>query len=170
MSAFTALPQDMLQHEISRFLDPISRAEFNVVLKNDERVYKKLAADYALKHHIITVKKGYEDIVRDLNYNLQSLGHDWAGHLNARRAVNKLNRLFKFFLKPMNLVVVSYQQKVRAMLIRTVKDWLEDQELYEFTTCQEKEELQNNALLALATLRSVRFVRQVNIAGFESVF
>jgi hypothetical protein len=170
MSVFTRLPQDMLQHEISRFLDPISRAEFNCVLKDDERIYKKLDTDYALKHHIITVKKGYENIVSKLNYNLQSLGHDWAGQLNVRRAINKLKRFFNFFLKPMNLVVVSYQQNVRAMLIRTVKDWLEDQELYEFTTCQEKEELQNNALLALATLRSVTFVRQVNIAGFAPVF
>lgn len=170
MSVFTALPQDMLQHEISRFLDPISRAEFNSVLKEDEHVYKKLPADYALRHHIITVKKGYEDIVRELNYNLQSLGHDLRGQLNVKRAINKLNRFFKFFINPMNMVVVFYQQNVRTMLIRTVKDWLEDQELYEFTTCEEKEDLQNNALIALATLRSVRFVRQVNIAGFTSVF
>ena len=170
MSAFTALPQDMLQHEISRFLDPLSRAEFNCVLKKDERIYNKLSADYALKHHIITVKKGYDDIVRKLNYNLESLGHDWAGQLNVQRAINNLNRFLNFFLKPMNLLVVSYQQNLRTMLIRKVKEWLEDQELYEFTTCEQKEELQNNALLALATLRSVRFVRQVNLAGFTSVF
>jgi hypothetical protein len=171
MSVFTNLPQDMLQWEISRFLDPISRADFNAVLRPDEHVYKKLCSDYALKHHILVVKKSYDDIARQLNAKLRMLHNELLRKKNVEDSVNLLNRLFKFFLTPMNSSIISYQLNLKEMLVSTALEWQSDEpDLYEFISIAEKEELKKNALLMMTQIELTHFVRHVKIAKFKSVF
>lgn len=173
MSVFARLPQDMLQWEISRFLDPISRAEFNCVLKNDERIYKKFAANYALRHHIVTVKKAYENNVIALNHALGLLGYDEVGAKKVKLSFKHLNNIFNLFTNPVNLIVVSYQRNLREILLRLVETWEDDdQELYEYCAFLQprKAEVQENARRMAAAVRPIAFVHHVNIVGFTPIF
>jgi hypothetical protein len=172
MSVFTALPQDMLQWEISRFLDPISRAEFNCVLQPDEHIYKKLPADYALTHHIRTVYNSYEGIAKMVNCTMWLTEQGGNRRFrNVRRFIRFLNNLLIFFDKPMNQIAIMYQKTLKDMLLRTWVDWLDDDIMvYDFIDEAEKEEIQKNARRAIATIEAIPFVRHIKIAGFNPVF
>ena len=114
--SFTLMPQDMLQHEINRFLDPLSRAEFNGVLKPDERVYKKFPVNYSLKHAILTAHKAYHAIVSELNYNLDYVGDgivDEHGMSFEKKSVKGLRRLFAFFKNPHNSLIFMHKPDLK---------------------------------------------------------
>jgi hypothetical protein len=117
---FTKLPQDMLQYEINRHLDPLSRAEFNGVLKPDERIYSKFPANYALKHAILTSHKAYHAIVSELNYNLEYVGGgivDARGLSFEKKCVKCLRRLFAFFKNPLNSLIFLHRYDLKKKCI-----------------------------------------------------
>jgi hypothetical protein len=170
MSVFTALPQDMLQWEISRFLNPLSRAEFNCVLQPDERVYKKLPADYALAHQIRTVHGAYQKLAMKVNVRMEMAGDDARGRKSAAFAVIYLRSFFAFFEDPMNALAVMYQNNLKASLLRSLATWGDDNDtdLYDFITEDEKDEIKENALKAISVIEAIPFVR--HIKAIKSVF
>lgn len=163
MSVFTALPQDMLQWEISRFLDPLSRAEFNCVLQPDEYVYKKFAADYALAHHILTVHAAYHRIAKMVNFTMWLIRQ---GGVRRRRNVKSfthyLHRLLTFFNQPMNQLAIMYQNNLKEMLLRTWAQWQDDDiEAYDFISYAEREEIHENSRIGLSIIEATPFVRHI---------
>jgi hypothetical protein len=172
MSVFTALPQDMLQWEISRFLTPLSRAEFNCVLQPDERIYKKLPADYALSHHIRTVFAQYQENAKMVIFTM-CLTERGGIHRrrDAKRFARKLCRLLKFFNSPMNQLAIMYQKNLKDMLLRTWAEWQDDDlVVYDFITEAEKEEIQENARLAISIIETTSFVRHISTKNFKSIY
>jgi len=138
MSPFSKLPQDMLQWEIGRFLTSTDVLNFNTVLKNDERIYKKFPKDYALKHAIITKRTHYETIVTRLNHLLGCLTLG----LRPLRAQKDLKKLFTFFLDPSTAIIFTHQLSVKFQMAHMVEQWMEeDQELYDYMTHEETLEM-----------------------------
>jgi hypothetical protein len=170
MSAlFTRLPQDMLQHEINRFLDPVSRAEFNAVLKADERVYKKMPKDFAIAFDIEVKRAHYEGIVTRLNFRLSRL--DWGGshHFdyetsNPARAEKELKKMFAFFQAPSTAIIFAHKERLGPQMARMVGGWMEDDnELYEYMR-DGGAELKALAAKTRDVILSRPFVRQVHFA------
>lgn len=121
------LPQDMLQHEINRFLDSESRAEFNAVLKPDERVYKKLAPNYALKHVIKMTLNSYIRISQNVNFYIGEIyGGDFRRQSAAQGAERTLINFFKLWSQPLNTLAIMYQQDFKENLIRFLETWAND--------------------------------------------
>jgi hypothetical protein len=169
---FTALPQDMLQHEISRFLNPLSRAEFNCVLKPDEHIYKKLPADYALTHHIRTVFAAYQENSKMVTLTMW-LTEQGGIHRrrDARRFVRNLCHLLKFFNNPMNQLGIMYQNNLKDMLLRTWAQWQDDELMvYDYITEAEKKEIKENAVMAISIIKATPFVRHISTKNFQSVY
>jgi len=168
MSVFTKLPQDMLQHEIAPFLDHRDSLSFNEVLRRNERVYKKLPADYALKHALKTKRIHYETIATRLNLLLSNVG-DW-DDARVRRAVMELKKVFAFLKDPVNSIIFMYLRNLKGVMSRMVERWLDDdQELYGFLSDGGLE------LRALATetrdyIETIEFVRHVPTVDHQSIF
>ena len=124
---FTTLPQDMLQHEINRFLDPESRAEFNAVLKPDERVYKKLSPHYALKHAIKVTYNSYTRMGLLVNFYIDGIyGSDFRRQRSAMSAEHTLMNMFNLWYQPLNTLAIMYQDGLKAKIIRSLEAWMED--------------------------------------------
>ena len=80
---FDSLPGDILQHEINKYLLPLERITLNeVFLKRfpKERVYKKFPTDYALRHHIILVRRQFNLNVKRINEILDCQSWDVMQH------------------------------------------------------------------------------------------
>jgi len=165
--SFTSLPQDMLQYEISRFLNPLSRAEFNCVLKPDEYVFMKLPADYALMHHIRIVKKAYEENCAIADRALDNMGFN-PRESNVKLAIKNLNNIFKIFTNPVNLLAVSYQKKLKDILLNLATVWQRDTELvlYSFMS----KELKKNARLMEIAVQATPFMRHIKIQEFKTIY
>jgi hypothetical protein len=165
MSVFTLLPQDMLQYEISRFLDPLSRAEFNAVLKPDERIFNKLSTDYALKHHIRTMKSAYEVIAIKLNYYMEFMDESGpAGRRAVRRVKKALMDLFILFTNPMFSAPIMFQLGLKEKLIEAMQSWREDdQDLYTYIGEDEQAEIFKVAEATQKLIEAIPFVRHVKV-------
>jgi hypothetical protein len=167
-NVFSALPYDVKLHEIAPYLTSADVLSLNEVLKKDERVYKKLPADYALKHALKTKRIHYETIATRLNLLLSNVG-DW-DDVRVRRAVMELKKVFAFLKDPVNSIIFMYLRGLKEKMIRMVEQWMvDDQELYTFMRDGGRE------LLNLATetrdyITSVPFVRHVSTVDHQSVF
>ena len=169
MSVFTALPQDVLQHEINRFLDKTSRANFNAVLKPDERVHKKMPKDFAIAFDIEVKRAHYEGIAKRLKFRLNRL--DWGGsHFfnwegsNPARAEKELRKMFAFFQAPSTAIIFAHKEGLRAQMARMVGEWTEeDNELYTYMR-DGGAELRALATQTREVILSRPFVRQVHFA------
>ena len=175
MSVFTALPQDMLQYEIARFLTSADTLNFNEVLKKDERVYKKLPTDYALKHALITKRAHYESIVIRLNFLLNRLDWGASPHFDWERsrpgrAEKELKKMFAFFRDPVNAVIFMHLPKLKAQMAHMVGGWMdEDNELYTYMR-DEGRELRTLAEETRDYIASVPFVRYVSTVDHQNVY
>ena len=169
MSVFTKLPQDVLQHVLSRFLDHVSRANFNAVLKPDERVYKKMPTDFAIAFDIEIKRSQYESMATRLNSRLNRL--DWGGshHFdyessNPARAEKELKKMFAFFQAPSTAIIFAHKKKLGPQMARMVGEWTEDDnELYEYMR-DGGAELKALAAKTRDVILSRPFVRQVHFA------
>ncbi|NBV34469.1 MAG: hypothetical protein EBR81_11955 [Proteobacteria bacterium] len=168
-STFTALPQDALQHVINRFLDPVSRANFNAVLKPDERVHKKMPTDFAIAFDIEVKRSHYEGIAKRLQFRLNRL--DWGGsHFfdwessNPARAEKELRKMFAFFQAPSTAIIFAHKEKLGPQMARMVGEWTEaDNELYSYMR-DGGAELKALAAKTRDIILSRPFVRQVHFA------
>jgi hypothetical protein len=132
-SPFTHLPQDMLQWEISRFLDPISRADFNAVLKPDERVYKKLLKDFALKHDLEIKRAKYKSMMMRLNYYMNLFDLDYeTGHSRAVIKAELLKNIWAFLRNPLNANIFAHSNGLKEKMIRIVREWTVDVDFYDY--------------------------------------
>jgi hypothetical protein len=173
--SFTLMPQDMLQHEINHFLDPLSRAEFNGVLKPDERVYKKFPLDYALKHAILTAHKAYHAIVAELNYNLDNVGLgvvDSRGMSFEKKAVKGLRRFFAFFKNPLNSLIFMHKPDLKKQFTSGIAMMAGPRlDLYYYLDEELVAELRAEATHVLATINAIRVVgTSLTLKDHESIY
>jgi len=168
MSVFTKLPQDILQHEITHFLDHRDSLSFNEVLRRNERVYKKLPADYALKHALKVKRIHYETITVRLNLLLDCL--DWGREDEPALAATELKKVFNFLKDPVNAIIFMHLRGLKNKMIRMVEQWIDNNmELYTFMRDGGAE------LRALATetrdyITTIEFVRHVSTVDYQNVF
>jgi hypothetical protein len=164
-SPFTLLPQDMLQWEISRFLDPVSRADFNAVLKPDEHVYKKLPKDFAIKHDIEIKRAKYKSMMMRLNYymNLFDLDYETA----KKRALIKaelLKNIWTFLRNPLNANIFAHSNGLKEKMIGMVHEWMvEDVDFYDYLA-DRGFELRTLAKETCVVIASRPFLYEINVS------
>ena len=167
---FTALPQDMLQYEINRYLDPESRGEFNAVLKPDMRIYKKLPTDYVLKHAIKTTFNAYMRVALLTDMYINGIyGTDYRRQRAATGGEKSLMRMFNLWFHPLNTVAIMYQRGLKEQLLRSLEAWMEDDDLnILYTTLIDGgAKLRLKAAETLEVVKKVPFRHHISIADME---
>ena len=171
MSVFTALPQDMLQWEINRFLDPLSCLQWNEVLKKDERVYKKFPNDYAIKHQLRLSYASYQAIANALSFSLGRVSDGGWEHIHVPKAVKLLKRYFSWFKDPKNHIVLMYIKGRKEQFLQCIGEWTQlDVEFFEELDDSEVELLRDEALDVFNLLSDIPFIRNVSMTGHKSAF
>jgi hypothetical protein len=169
MAVFTRVPQDVLQHVINRFLDPVSRAQFNAVLKPDERVYKKMPTDFAIAFDIEVKRTKYESMAKRLRHLTSRLDwgpstfFDWENSHPAL-AEKTLKKMFAFFQAPSSAIIFAHKETLGPQMARMVGMWTEeDNELYTYMR-DGGAELRALAAQTREVILSRPFVRTVHFA------
>jgi hypothetical protein len=172
MTVFTKLPQDMLQHEIARFLDHRDILSFNEVLKNGERVYKKLPADYALNHHILIIKDAHT-ILANQSEAAHNEAHYSATAINLKpikKLVYTTKKFFKFLGDPFNKPMFMYQKGIKESQMNIINYWLDgiktdpDNNFYSLLSARQKKEIEDVGLAAAISINATPFVRSIKLS------
>jgi len=160
----------MLQWEINRFLDPLSRLQWNQVLKSDERVYKKFPKDYAIKHQIKLSLESYRDLTWKLKNNIDRIW--FRGHFHVENllgAVKLLKKFFAFFKDPKNQMALMYIED-QDRFLQSIGQWTElDMDLYTYLPGPAAA-LALEAVETLNIVANIPFLRNVSVAGYKNVF
>ena len=171
MSVFTALPQDMLQHEIAHFLTHTDVLNFNEVLKNNERVYKKFPKNHAIKHQIRLSYATYQEIATALNFSLGRVSDGGWDHIHVPKAVKLLKRYFSWFKDPKNHILLMYIKGRKEHFLRHIGTWAQhDLHHYEELDEFDVELLRNEALEVSNLLAQIPFIYNVSIADYKSAY
>jgi hypothetical protein len=162
-NAFSLLPHDVKMHEIARFLNHRDLLAFNAVLRRDERVWKKLPADFALKHALSILKQEHNSIVK--RYQIYQDADDFPRLRRTAKA------MFRFCLAPRSEIVFMHQTGVREILIRFLTPWTDkDSEVWEGASEARKEKLLGFARAALVWVSETPFVRHISLNATQGIF
>ena len=125
---------------------------------------KKLPADYALKHHIKTLKATYDNIIVNMNMALENIGYE-DYDLNrrfARRAARNALKLFKFLVDPMSANLFMHVRGFREQVVKIAQIWTNDSlEAYDYLGPHIIYDVKTVAVLAITAIELVPFVRHV---------
>jgi hypothetical protein len=172
MTIFSKLPQDMLQHEIARFLDHRDVFAFNEVLDRNERVYKKFPKDYALRHHILRAQALHTTLSKEAQILINNAhNHNWTviNKMPLAPLAKALKKLFDFLADPINKPIFMYQKGLWDSQMDTINYWLVEAEIdpgnefYAFFNYEEKEMIQTSASLATLNIALIRFERHITL-------
>jgi hypothetical protein len=155
-NVFSLLPYDIKMYEIACFLTHADALAFNSVLRRDECVYKKLPADFALKHALDILQQEHNNIVK--RYQIYQDADDFPRLRRAAKA------MFRFCLNPRSEIAFMHQTGVKESLIRFLTPWVdEDSEVWEGASVNRKEKLLGFARAALEWVSQTPFVRHVTL-------
>ena len=155
-NVFSGLPWDM-KWEISTYLQRDDGANFNEVLRRDERVYKKFPKDFALKHALSILKQENNSIVK--RYQIYQDADDF------QRLRRTAKAMFRFCLTPRSEIVFQYQKGVREILIRFLTPWVDERsDFWQGASVKRKEKLLEFARAALCVVAETPFVRHISTA------
>jgi len=163
MTHFTKLPQDMLQWEISQYLSAGDRANFNQVVRPDERVYKKFDEDLAIRHHITVMHNKYVSIMLRIRIASDTLaeGGFLVDERAKRQGVEGLKDLFAF-LSGEGRVLVQYMKNAKKQLIIVLNTFtVDDTDIYDVCSRFQTNTLRHDAEETIAKLNEVEFIRPV---------
>ena len=173
MTVFTKLPQDMLMHEINRFLDPVSRTHFNAVLTPDMRVYKKMPTDFALKHEMMALRQTYHIHVEKINAWLAIL-EEVPGKEN-KRALDCAKRVIKFIYwlkEPRTAVLVKYKAGMKERFLSVLEIWKGESDAdggdvwwYDYLPGYRVSHVRESAAEAYSEIEKLEFVRDIPLKG-----
>jgi hypothetical protein len=153
-NVFSGLPWDM-KWEISTFLQRDESANFNEVLRRDERVYKKFEKDFALKHALRILREEHNSIMRRVQ-----IYQDADDFKRLRRAAK---RMLLFCLAPRSEIAFMYQRGVKEKLLLFLADWIdEDSEYWEGASAALKDRRLGFARAALSVVAETPFVRHIS--------
>ena len=164
-SPFTRLPQDVLQYVINPYLKHNDRLAFNLVLKPDERIYRKIPKDYAIVHEIETKKTLYESIMRRLNYYMKLYDLDY--ETSKERALIKAEltkNIYAFLCDPLNALIFAHTKGLKEHMIASVRHDLTYEEYFHFYLPDKGAELRALAEATLVVIDSRPFLRHVHFA------
>jgi hypothetical protein len=170
MTVFSLLPQDMLQYEINRFLDPVSRMAWNEVLCSDERVFKKFPSDYALKHQILVSNKRYQAIARETNYFIDSIE---VAHItgNTHKLLKLLTHFFNYFTDPQSAISISFTHGLKDTFLGMLDFWATgEMDLYDYMTLHQESEIRYQAKKAFDTVSAISYIRDISLKGHKSIY
>jgi hypothetical protein len=155
-NVFSCLPWDM-KWEISTYLERADGANFNEVLRRDERVYKKFPKDFALKHALRILKQENNSIVRRIQIYIDRDDLRWQ-----RRTAKAM---FRFCMNPRSEIAFMYQEGHKDKMYRFFEEWVdEDSECYEGASVVHKERLLKYARHALECVSKTPFIRHISTA------
>ena len=163
-NVFSLLPHEVKMGEITRFLDHRDTLAFNSVLRRDERVWKKLPTDFALKHALRILKQENNSIVQ--RYQIYQDADDFPRLRRAAKA------MFRFCLTPRSEIAFQHQKGVREIMIRFLTPWIDERsEFWEGASAVRKEKMLGFARAALEAVCETPFVRHVSLnAADQSIF
>ena len=125
---------------------------------------KRLPADYALKHHIKTLKATYDNIIVNMNMALENIGYE-DYDLNkrfARRAARGALKLFKFLVDPMSANLFMYMRGFQEHALKIAQIWTKDSlEAYDYLDPHIIYDVKTVAVLAMTAIELIPFVRHV---------
>jgi hypothetical protein len=165
MTVFARLPQDVLQYVINPYLKHHDRLALNVVLKPDERIYRKIPKDYAIVHEIETKKTLYESMMRRLNYYMNL--YDLDNKTNRERALIKAEltkKIYAFLCDPLNALLFAHVKGLKEQMIASVREDLTYEEDFHYYLPDKGAELCALAKATLAVIESRPFLRKVHFA------
>ena len=125
---------------------------------------KRLPADYALKHHIKTLKGTCDNIIANMNTALENIGYE-DYDLNkrfARRAARNALKLFKFLVDPMSANLFMYMRGFQEHALKIAQIWTKDSlEAYDYLDPHIIYDVKTVAVLAMTAIELVPFIRHV---------
>lgn len=125
---------------------------------------KRLPTDYALKHHIKTLKATYSNILLNIHMGLENIGYqdDCLNKRIARRASRQVLKLFKFLVDPMSANLFMYQYGFKEHAIKIARIWTEDAlEIYSYLGPHIIHDVKTVAVLAITAIELIPFIRHV---------
>ena len=158
-NCFSLLPWDA-KREISSYLALSDAATFNEVLRLDERVYKKLPTDFALKHALAILKQEHNSIIKRYQ-----MCHDAYNFPLLRRTAK---RMFRFCLTPRSEIAFMHQTGVREKMIGFLAEWVDEHSwVWEGASSAFKEKLLGYARAALEFVCEMYLVRHITLSSAQ---
>jgi hypothetical protein len=161
---FSTVNWDIKQYAIATFLGVVDRTAWNQVLKNDERVFKKLDKNYALRHHIIVVSRKFNSMKKRLDYAEEDL--DESGFIVDKAALRKAEKALLDICKFCKTPEFEFLAKYSSVAGRAVKQGLEfycdfasPTPLYEFISMTHSQYLAGTVTVAFDYIGSIKLVR-----------
>lgn len=127
---FNFIPHDVTQHALNPFLEPEDRANFNAVLEPTERIFKRLPADFAIKHSIKTFASAQKAHVSriteamDLCYELLESG---VTH-NCKFPLRSLSRYVNFIISTQAKLIFQHKAKAKQSALNDLNLFLDHNE------------------------------------------
>lgn len=144
------------KREISSYLVIADAATFNEVLRLDERVFKKLPRDFALKHALAILKQEHNSIIKRYQ-----ICHDAYNFPVLRRTAK---RMFRFCLTPRSEIAFMHQKGVREKMIGFLEPWTDEHSwVWEGASAIRKENLLGLAMAALEVVSDTHFLRHITL-------
>lgn len=168
-NCFSLLPYDM-KREIATYLQ--NTLSFNAVLRRDEKVYKKLPIDYAIKHHVKMTHTTHTNLCTRITYHMNKMGGNVYKAARHAYAVEKhLFQLFDLWLKPMSATAIMHQEGLKQRVVSTLESWSEEDDENDIYNVLEDDglALRTKANATLAIIKKIPYLYHVSIC-FESVF
>lgn len=154
-NVFSIVPWDVKQYAIGGFLGVADRTAWNQVLKKDERVFKKLDKNYALRHHILVISRKFNSMKKRLTLAEDQL--DESGFLTDVLALRKAEMALLEICKFCKTLEFEFLAKYCSLASRVIKRGLEfycDPDsatpLYEFVPPSQSHYLAGCAAIALS--------------------
>ena len=109
-----ALPQDILDFHVGKYLDTISLLNLNEVLPRNQAIIYRFSKDFIASHHQKTIVQKFKSLLfryedNDLSYSLSSPNY-------LRKRNNLLYRLVQEMSKPINSILLK-NEKFKDVLV-----------------------------------------------------
>ena len=159
----------VLLKALNPFLSPIDRASFNGALEWQERVYKPLPADYALKHHLRMLMRKRSRIVSVLNHMLDV---DTCT-LHTKAAFHLYGELLDLYKNPLNFMMFMYFSGAKEETLANLEELSQEDDIF-YTYTGITSDMKHNLIMECIKVRSlledVPFVRHIDIMAHPNIF
>lgn len=166
---FAKVPHMVLLKVLNPFLSPLDRASFNRTLEWQERVYKPLPTDYALKHHLRILLLKNRLMVSELNRFLKIDYNPKA----TQRVYELYGKLCEFYQDPMTAPLFQYtEQAINDVLFNLGELAMHDDPFYEYAgmTASMATNLMHEANKTTRHVMKYTFERHIDLKDFASAF
>ena len=156
---FRYVPHDVLQWEVSPFLNTYERVTFNAVLDPTVRVYKRFPQNFARKFAFKVAMKTQRAHVRRINYMVDNEDNMGAG--DARMTIQWISLYADFLVKPMALPLFKYSKtgETKAKALSDLETMIHEDFVFSNFMTDEVREKIRRAMRVLETIVSEKSER-----------